>query len=344
MVEKQKNAKKLGKSLVETKTCHKFAASESATLPAEQRTMAELFFYILATMNYTKNALSISDQITALQQRGLVVNDLTAIEHFLNNVSYFRLDAYLHIFEQPDGTFRNGTTFEQVSALYDFDVELRKLIFGAVQKIEIALRSRMIHYFSLTHGPFWFIDSSLATDKLRFAENLASMQRELERTKEEFIKEHTIKYGNTNFPPAWKILELVPFGCLTKLYRNFSDTFVRKTIARSFGVAKTEALESWMIATNVLRNHCAHHARVWNRFFTQMPQLPPVMHGAWVNVSGVAPTSLYAILCCIVYWLNNIDPKNTFVTEFKTLLSKFPTVNPSAMGFPQGWDNEPLWM
>ena len=294
-------------------------------------------------MDYTKNALSISDQITALQQRGLVVNDLSAIEQFLNNVTYFRFDAYLHIFEQPDGTIRNGTSFEQVAALYAFDVELRKLIFGAVQKIEIALRSRIIHYFSLAHGPFWFIDASLAIDKLKFAENLATLQRELERTKEEFIKEHTVKYGNTSFPPAWKMLELISLGSLTKLYFNFTDTPVRKRIARSFGVSKTEALESWMKAVNALRNACAHHARVWNRNMPMRPQLPPVMRNAWVNVNGIAPTSLYAILCCIVYWLNNIDPKNTFVTDLKTLLSKFPTVNPGAMGFPNVWNNEAMW-
>ena len=321
---------------------HIFTALDSATLPAEQRTRADLFF-IYTTMDYTKTALSISDQIAALQQRGLVVNDLVTTEQFLNNVTYFRFDAYLHIFEQPDNTYRNGTTFEQVAALYAFDVELRKLIFGAVQKIEIALRSRVIHQFALSHGPFWFIDSALAIDKLKFAENLATLQRELERTKEEFIKEHSVKYGNTSFPPAWKILEIVSFGCLTKLYCNFADTPVRKRIARSFGVAKTDALESWMRAVNVLRNACAHHARVWNRVMPMKPQLPPVMRGAWVNVSGIVPTSLYAILCCIVYWLNNIDPRNTFVTELQNLLSKFPTVNPAAMGFPQGWDNEPLW-
>ena len=38
----------------------------------------------------------------------------------------------------------------------------------------------------------------------------------------------------------------------------------------------------------------------------------------------------------IVYWLNNIDQKNTFVADLKIILSKFPTINPGAMGFPQG--------
>ena len=85
-------------------------------------------------MNYTKNALSISDQIATLQQRGLIINDLIKVEQFLNNVSYFRFDAYLHIFEQPDGTFRKGTTFEQVSALYDFDTACNEQCLGKRQR------------------------------------------------------------------------------------------------------------------------------------------------------------------------------------------------------------------
>jgi abortive infection bacteriophage resistance protein len=294
-------------------------------------------------MEYNKPALSINDQLAVLKQRGLAINTPADAEHFLNNVSYFRIAAYLHIFEQPDRTFKSGASFEQAATLYSFDVELRKLLFGAVQRIEIALRSRVIHQFSLEHGPFWFLDVSLATDKRKFSENLATLQRELERTKEEFIKEHTAKYGNTSFPPAWKMLELVSFGCLTRLYRNFADTPVRKRIARSFGISKPEALESWMVAINVLRNHCAHHARVWNRNLPNRPQLPSVMRNPWVNVSGIAPTSLYAILCCITYWLNGIDSQSTFVADLKALLAKYPSVRPSAMGFPKDWEQEPLW-
>lgn len=294
-------------------------------------------------MDYNKPALSITEQLIAMQKRGLIVNDTAKAEMFLSFVSYFRFAAYMRVFEQQDHRFRCGTTFEQVAALYSFDVELRKLIFGTVQRIEIALRSQVIHQFSLAHGPFWFLDASLAIDQPKFAENLATLQREIEHTKEGFIKEHTIKYGAANFPPAWKVLELVPFGCLTRLYRNFADTSIRKRIARTFGVSKPDALESWMIAINVLRNHCAHHARVWNRLFTQMPQLPPVMPNAWVNVTGIAPTSCYAILCCLVYWLNAIDPQNSFVVELKSLFAKYPTVKPSAMGFTNGWEHEDLW-
>ena len=218
-------------------------------------------------MRYTKPALDIPAQLAGLANDGLVINNAIAAKHFLNNVSYFRFAPYLRIFEDSTDPrhFKAGATFEQAAMLYSFDVELRSLLFSAIQRIEIALRSRIIHQFSLAHGPFWFYDPALAVDKHKFTDNLATLEREYRRSKEDFIGEHKRKYGSDDYPPAWKMLELASFGTLTKLYYNFSDTKVKKQIARSFGVSKPMALESWMMVINMLRNNCAHHARVWNR-------------------------------------------------------------------------------
>ena len=43
-------------------------------------------FFIQSNMNYTKSALSLTDQISALQQRGLIISDTIAAERFLNDV------------------------------------------------------------------------------------------------------------------------------------------------------------------------------------------------------------------------------------------------------------------
>ena len=45
----------------------------------------------------------------------------------------------------------------------------------------------------------------------------------------------------------------------------------------------------------------------------------------------------------ILYLLQTINPNNTFVTRFKSLLDKYPSVDVTAMGFPQNWQDEPLW-
>jgi abortive infection bacteriophage resistance protein len=46
-------------------------------------------------MQYTKPALLISEQITLLEGRGLVVSDKVKAEHYLSNISYYRLRAYM---------------------------------------------------------------------------------------------------------------------------------------------------------------------------------------------------------------------------------------------------------
>ena len=67
-----------------------------------------------------------------------------AAEAWLRHVSYYRLSAYRLYFEHPEGQagprFLPGTTFERVTALYDFDRLLRRLLMRGTEHVEVALR------------------------------------------------------------------------------------------------------------------------------------------------------------------------------------------------------------
>ncbi len=132
---------------------------------------------------YTKQALSISEQIELLKSRGLNIADSSKAVKFLGEVSYFRFVQYLRPMEADKTThqFKPNSRFEDAVALYNFDIELRELMFKAVQRLEIALRTKIIQEFSLAHGPFWFFDTSLADDEHKFIENMNSIGRELQR-------------------------------------------------------------------------------------------------------------------------------------------------------------------
>jgi abortive infection bacteriophage resistance protein len=127
-----------------------FASTEPATLPEDQRTRAGRFFYYRA-MRYTKQPISINDQIAILKGRGLIFTDEQKAQTVLENISYFRLAGYWRTMEQNSSThlFRTGSRFEDVVARYNFDSELKTLIFAAIQQIEISVRTRIIHFFSL---------------------------------------------------------------------------------------------------------------------------------------------------------------------------------------------------
>ena len=320
-----------------------FVPTEPATpLPNAHQGGAFLYIYVMA---YTKLPISITDQITLLKSRGLIFADEAYAAQVLEHISYYRFAAYLRPMEADKVTHQlnSGATFEKALSLYQFDAKLRELIFDAIQKIEISLRSKMIHEFSLAHGAFWFFDQSCFTDKHRFVESMNVLEKELSRSKDEFIKEHVAKYGKSEYPPAWKTLELATFGTTSKLFANFSDTRLKKKIARSYGIPQHEILESWTAAIGPLRNCCAHHGRLWNRKFPITPLLPSRIRKPWIADLNISNNKLYAVLCCVAYMLNTIDANNTFASELTSLIYAYPAVSVSAMGFPAAWKSEPLW-
>ncbi|MBR3501213.1 MAG: Abi family protein [Bacteroidales bacterium] len=296
-------------------------------------------------MNYFKIAKSIPDLIVMLKHRGLAVEDDVKAAEFLKSVSYFRLAAYLRPLEKDkqSHSYKAGSSLDTAIALYQFDSRLRMLIFSAIQTIEIALRSSIIQVFTEQHGPFWYLEERLAANKFNYAENLNNLAQELDRSKEDYIKEHYLKYGKESFPPAWKALELASFGRLSKLFFNFSDNKAKKKVAKSFSLPQHEVLESWMRSVGGLRNRCAHHNRLWNSNLTDMPQLPRKMPGVWLTNFDFPAYRVYAALSCVAYWLNAIKKDNCFIPDFKELLVRHPEVDVSAMGFPKQWEAEPLW-
>jgi len=295
-------------------------------------------------MKYNKQPVGYSEQIAMLKARGLRIDDEQALRQ-LQIISYFRLANYLRPMEQDKTThrFKPGSTLDNALSLYYFDKELRALIFTAIQSIEIALRTKVIHHTSMKYGAFWFMNDKICNDIKMFQENMIHIRKELQRSKEDFIQEHYARYDEPPCPPAWKTLEITSFGTLSKLYCNLSDTAVKKQIAHDFGLPQHVYLESWTKCIAVLRNCCAHHVRIWNRRFPLKPQLPHRLSGAWIGKAQTEQVKLYAQLCCLIYLQNVIHPDNTFRTTLLRLLEAHPNVDVRAMGFPEGWQEEAIW-
>lgn len=297
-------------------------------------------------MKYAKQPIALSLQLKLLEQRGLIIqNEETALSQ-LQSISYFRLASYWHSMEVPNSDkhrFLPDSNFDNVIELYQFDKKLRTLVFASIQDIEIALRTRTIQCFSLKYGAFWFMDVRLFKDEGIFANCLENIQKEVNRSNEDFLKEHFKKYNDPSLPPVWKTMEVISFGTLSKLYCNFNDTGVKKQVAKNFGLPQYMYLESWMKCASVLRNYCAHHARLWNRRFPIMPQLPKSLPLQWIGTKCIRPIKLYAQVCCLAYLEQSINPNSQFKSRIKALLSNTPQTTLKAMGFPANWREEPLW-
>lgn len=296
-------------------------------------------------MEYSKQPQTIDEQLLTLQERGLIIDDIAFTQDQLSKIGYFRLANYWRPMEENKHThsFKPNSKFSNALNLYYFDKELRVLLFSAIQTVEVALRTKIMHHTAMQYGSFWLLDSNVFTNQKLAAKHLEKVKAELERSKEDFILEHKNKYSSPEIPPVWKTMEVITFGTISKIYRNLTNTRLKKNIAREFTLPQHRYLESWMMAFSVLRNLIAHHMRIWNRNFSILPQLPYRLPLPWVDTQTIIPTKIYTNLCCLTYLQNQIHPNNQFVKQFKSLLTNYPNVDTRAMGFPENWQNEPLW-
>jgi abortive infection bacteriophage resistance protein len=298
---------------------------------------------------YSKPVLSIPDQIKKLQSRGLIINDIPLAKHYLINVGYYRLSGYWLAMQadKVNHIFKPNSTFENVVSIYQFDRELRLLLFDIIERIEIALRTKMVYHLSHELNPWWFEDSHNFKDASAHNETLKSIDRELSQTKEEFIKQHYLKYNkDTRRPPSWKTLNIASFGTISKLYGNLSDRIKSKDIiASEFGTVNRSFLPSWLQSISQIRNICAHHGRIWNKNLPGKPRLLPRPPYKWINyVPPVAEQNrLYIHICCMKYMFDLVDTNNQIPTRLKDLFKKHPNIDPTALGFPKDWLKEPLW-
>lgn len=301
---------------------------------------------------YDKPPFSIDKQIQRLKQRGLYITPEDNIEHYLSHISYYRLGEYWHSmqYDKENHLFKDNSRFSDVIALYNFDRELRLLIFDVIEKIEISLRTKLIYHLSHEFDPWWFQNFDIFNDSMALVKTLSNLEEELSRSKDPTIKNHRKKYKkDLRFPPSWKSLEQTSFGALSKLYGNLKNSIESKDlIAEEYGAVNHTYLPSWLQSIAQIRNYCAHHSRLWNRNLPGAPKLLPKPPHAWIKEIINVPKQhefqkLYVHLCLMKYLLNTIQPENTFTKKLYFLFEKYPNVDPNALGMKPNWKNEPLW-
>ena len=210
----------------------------------------------------------------------------------------------------------------------------------------------MIYELSHRHGTFWYTNATLFGDPAMHALTMQTINQEYGRTDEKFIAEFRKNYSNP-LPPSWMMLELTSFGTLSTLYKK-SGFYTRFQGHRSlFGLDDT-TFRSWFHTLVYVRNVCAHHSRLWNRILRVTPTMPLTPAFPWIGITilpnpitGRPPIKLnnrlYFVLSMITYLLNTVNPNQNFKSRFRGLLAKYPNADVKAMGFPTGWETEPLW-
>jgi abortive infection bacteriophage resistance protein len=245
--------------------------------------------------------------------------------------------------ENPEHPFIQDVNFEDIINLYVFDRRLRLLIFNAIEKIEIAFRTQIIYNYSIEYGAFWHLKPELYNNAVYFAEQIASLQKEIDRSNETFIKHYKQTYNDPKEPPCWMSLEVSSIGLLSKIFSNLKKEKCKDKITLYFGLKDVDILTNWMHCFSVIRNICAHHGRIWNRRLPKIA-LPRKPLQPFINNKQIHNNKTYSYLCSILYVLNIISPNHGFKENLIHLMNECPMMQEKEMGFPKKWREEKIWM
>ena len=315
-------------------------------------------------MEYTKKPLSLHEQTDKLSGRGLIIDDREMAERYLANISYYRLRAYTYPFQENEDEesnhrfIRDDIHFSDIIDLYCFDRRLRSLLFNAIEKIEVAVRTKLSQtYAEATGDSHWFLDKALFSSKTVIGKDgeqttaydalMKDMLSEVQRSNEDFIKHYKQKYDNPPVPPSWMTLEVLSLGTLSRLYELLNPSEQKTKIAKDFGLPNGRILANWLHAIAVLRNCCAHHSRVWNRRFIVNVQLAYNTTKPFIDrntIRTLRSNKLFAVFCCIKYISDIISPNSNLKRNFLSILGDGgQLLNLKDMGFPSNWKYLDVW-
>ncbi|MDJ0626500.1 MAG: Abi family protein [Candidatus Caenarcaniphilales bacterium] len=256
------------------------------------------------------------EQIEILKQRGMIFNDDKLAESYLQQINYYRFSGYWLPFEENHSThkLKEGTSFEQVLELYNFDRQLRLYILDAIERIEVSVRTNWSYQLSLFYGSHAHLNQNLAENITHWKTNVEDLKTEISRSQETFIKHFQNTY-NEELPPIWVICEIMSLGQLSKWYGNLTlkePHEIRKLIAQQYRV-RHDIFYSWLANLRVVRNLSAHHCRLWDRRLktTVKPSNTGILKDQIITKQSETFNRLYNSLVIMVYLMKVISPQSS---------------------------------
>ena len=312
---------------------------------------------------YTKQPLTYQQQVDLLKSRGLLIPDENRAVRLLSNISYYRLSAYmLPCKEIKNGNYTDrfivGKTWDDVYSLYLFDRKLRLLVFDAIERLEISIRTQIIYQLSHKYGSHWQDNPSIfkvirkkdkdgkVVEINVFNEINKHILEQLNSNKSEvFLQHYRETYNKPSTPPSWMSVEIMYFNHLSKICSGLKQRSDIAAIAKFYSLPP-DTFCSWLHTINYVRNLCAHHARLWNRDFNIVPErLDFSKNLIWLkNIKTAKRKKMYYFLCMLNYMLQTANPTSNFKEKMFDLLEEYKAFLPiEQMGFPNDWKEEPLW-
>lgn len=317
-----------------------------------------------------KPAMTTAEHIILLQERGMHVDEELA-QQWLRNVFYYRLSAYWYPCrewgEASDGNmkrlnkFMPDTNFADAVALYEADRKLRTLIYDGIERVEVGFRTRICELLLAKNpdDPLLYRDENIFRAKFDHQKWLKTADNRVERAiynRNKAVQHYSEKYEKRY--PLWVLMEVLDFSDISRLYSGLKSGDQHK-IATELGIKidwnnlspsmrkkarKKHPLTQWLHQLSIIRNTCAHHARLWNRSFLPASTKALRTMPEFSSLPDGQSERIYGALVFIKFLLKDISPGSAWGAKMQKLISEEflsnPIVTRKSMGLPGSWPDE----
>lgn len=279
----------------------------------------------------------------------------------LKKHSYFALiSGYKTLFKKPSGEYLDGTTIEDIFALFEADNSLRDLFFHAIQIVEKHIKSLLSHSFVEKYGDsqskyldfksYQFICAKSADTYLKSAEVKRLIQyfkRIITPPFEHaYIAHQWDKHKNV---PLWVAIKAVTLGTASKMY-SLCTQDVQSAVCKEFPDVYPRQLIGMLDFLTQVRNVCAHNERLYDyrttkgRAIQVMPLHQQLKIGKTKSYYNKGQNDLFAAVVCLKYLLSHDEflvfaqSVDSTISTLCTRTQKFQKAKIlSCMGFPINW-------
>lgn len=303
-----------------------------------------------------KPFITYSDQINILtQKKQLNISDLSYAERKLHDIGYYSLiDGYKDIFYNPmTRTYAKGTNFTDIVALYDFDENLRSLVFKYICHVEQKIRSLISYSFceAFSENQSAYLNSANYNVSNKNSRDISKLISILtyeanQNTEHIYVVYQRNTYGNV---PLWVIMKTLTLGQTSKMY-SFMLPSIKSKVSAHYGNITEKELIQYLKVLTIFRNICAHNERLFS-FETRFEIPDTTLHKKMcIPQKGTqylyGKHDMFALLITFRYLLDKEDFKS-LKKELTRLLNSFSATTSvsqknkllQAMHFPSNWAN-----
>lgn len=206
---------------------------------------------------------TLDEQISILRNKNLIIDDEEYVKDILLRENYFFINGYRFLFmkSQNDRTFINGTNFREIYALFNFDRQLRNILFKNILILENNIKSIISYELSRKYGfrekkylnPRNFTNDPKKTKQVNDLLKKIKRQINVNGGQHTATKHYQYNYG---YIPLWIVVKVLSFGIVGELYTILKEDD-QEEIANIFDIDVNSLLIYLPVIANY-RNLCAH--------------------------------------------------------------------------------------